>query len=306
MPERKIEIQKHSAPVSTGVPGVDDEIARKSVPQPYSAKLEALDTQPRRHFLIHWAAFAFSLISLTVLIVAMTGFSGPASASWVFLDIGLGGFFAVEFFTRSGFRWDPIGYARTHLFDFVAMVPALLFLRHGVPAEELWVWLVLIARGVRTIDRILGDGFLRHNFFALVEGFVEEITDRVLLRIITRLQADFGRGKFGHGIADALTQNKTAVLRRVRAEHPRQGLGPQLAHLVGLDAAIERAEEQVYDAVVAVLKSPEVDQAIRESIDATFAVMRAEMGTRTWRQHLGFRHKHQRPSDEDTGATSRR
>jgi hypothetical protein len=125
----------------------------------------------------------------------------------------------------------------------------------------------------------------------LLEGFEEEITDRVLLRIIARIQADLDRGQFGHGVADALSNNKTAVLRRVREEHPREGLGPQLAHLVGLDTALERAEERTYDAVVNVLNSPEMDHAIKESINSTFTVMRGEMGSRNWRRHLGFQHQ---------------
>lgn len=291
MPPVKMNIQEPHSSLTTTVHTTAGSTTHGSVPEPYSAKLEAQDAQPRRHFLFHWGAFVFSLISLAILIIVMTQFSGPASTSWVFLDVGLGIFFAIEFFTRSGFRWDPVGYARTHLFDFVAMVPALLFLHHGIFAEGLWVWLVLITRSIRAIDRVLGDGFLMHNLLALLEGFEEEITDRVLLRIITRIQADLGRGKFGQSMANTLAKNKTAVLRRVRAEHPHDGLGPKLAHLVGLDTAVEHAEERVYDSIVDILNSPEVDHAIRESIDSTFIVMRTEMGTRTWRKHLGFRHQ---------------
>ncbi len=258
----------------------------------YSRRLEALDTQPRRHPLIHTAALALSLVSLGILIAGVASFKGPVTLPWIILDVVLGVFFALEFFTRSGFRWNPVTYASTHVFDFIAIVPALIFLNHGVPAEGVWVWLVLVARFVRAVDRILGDGFIGHNLIALVEGFEEELTDRVSLRIMDRIQIDLVEGKFGHSAADALVKNKDAVLRRVRGEHPHNGLGAELAHLTGLEAAIERAEERIYDAMIEVLKSSEVDDVIRANLDTIFEGLREDIGQKEWRKHLGFGHKH--------------
>ena len=140
-----------SAPPTSVVPQTDSKALYGPFLEPYAAKLEALDSKPRRHPLFHWSAIALSVISLAILIIAMVQFPVPTERlqdaipmPLKLFDIGLGVFFAVEFFTRSGFRWDPVGYARTHFFDFVAMAPAILLFHHGIPTEGLWIWLVLI------------------------------------------------------------------------------------------------------------------------------------------------------------------
>jgi hypothetical protein len=207
------------------------------------------------------------------------------------IDIGLGVVFAVEFFTRSGFRWERARYWRSRMFDFVAIVPALVLVNHGFVIEGVWVWIIVVARAGRVVDRFLGDGFVRRNVLALVEGFEEEITDRVLERLTARLQADMDRAGFSHGVAGALIRNKAAVLQRVRAATPRHGLVPGLAHIVKLDAALERAEERTYDAVVEILDSEEVDRAVRDVVNASFSRMRTELGDRDWRRHLGVRRR---------------
>jgi len=208
--------------------------------------------------------------------------------AWVLLDIGLGIVFAVEFFTRSGFRWGRIAYLRSRFFDFVAIVPALVLVHHGFAIEGVWVWLILLARAVRVVDRLLGDGFIQRTVLAVAEGFEEEITDRVLERIIIRVQGEMDRASFSHGVAEAFVRNKAAVLQRVRAATPHEGLMPGLAHLVGLVAALERAEERTYDAIVEIINSEEVDRAVRDVVNSSFSRMRNELGKKSWRQHLGI------------------
>ena len=213
---------------------------------------------------------------------------------WVWLDVGLGVIFAIEFFTRSGFRWGRLAYLRSRFFDFVAIVPALALVHHGFVIEGVWVWLILVARAVRVVDRFLGDGFVQRTVLALVEGFEEEMTDLVLQRIIARIQGDMDRAGFSHGVAEAFVRNKAAVLQRVRAATPREGLVPSLAHIVGLDAALERAEERTYDAIVEIMSSEEVDRAVRDVINSSFSRMRNELGKKSWRQHLGLRRRRTR------------
>jgi hypothetical protein len=256
-----------------------------------TARLEELEALPHRKAALHWAAFTLSLLSLILLSIWVFSSQGPVQDTWVWLDIGLGVVFAVEFFTRSGFRWDPAGYLRTRFFDFIAIVPALALVHHGFIIEGVWVWLILVARFVRVVDRFLGDGFILRTILTLVEGFEEEITDRVLERIIARVQADMDRAGFSHRIAEAFVRNKTAVLQRVRTATPHEGFGPGLAHLVGLTAALERAEERTYDAIVEIMNSEEVDRAVRDVVNSTFSRMRTEIGKKSWRQHLGFRHR---------------
>jgi hypothetical protein len=211
--------------------------------------------------------------------------------AWVLIDIGLGVVFAIEFFTRSGFRWTRVSYLRTHFFDFIAIVPALALVHHGFVIEGVWVWLILVARAARVIDRLLGDGFIRRTILALVEGFEEELTDRVLERIIARIQADMDRAGFSRGVADALARNKPALLQRVRAATPHEGFVPGLAHIAGLDAALERAEERTYDAIVGIMNSQEVDRAIRDVVGSMFSRLRNELGKKSWQQHLGIRRR---------------
>jgi hypothetical protein len=253
------------------------------------ARLEELEVLPHRNAFLHWAAFVLSLLSLILLSVWVFSSRAPVPGVWVLIDIGLGVVFAVEFFTRSGFRWGKAKYIRSRFFDFVAIVPALALVQHGFVIEGVWVWLILVARAARMIDRLLGDGFILRTALTLVEGFEEEITDRVLERIIARIQADMDRAGFSHGVARAFAANKTAILQRVRAATPHEGFVPGVAHIVGLDAALERAEERTYDAIVGVLNSEEVDRAVRDVVNSSFSRMRTELGKKSWRHHLGIR-----------------
>ena len=254
------------------------------------ARLEELEARPRRNPLLHWAAFGLSLISLILLSVWLFSSRGPVPTAWVIFDIGLGVGTTVEFFTRSGFKWNRGTYLRTHFFDFVAIVPALALVNHGIAIELVWVWIILAARLVRTIERLLGDGFIRRNIWALVEGFEEEITDRVLQNIITRVQGDMNRAHFGHEVASAFVRNKSSVLARIRAATPKDGLMPSLAHIVGLDKALERAEERTYDAVAEIIDSEEVDKAVRDVVNSVFSRMTIELGEKSWRHKIGIRH----------------
>ena len=166
-------------------------------------RIEELEARPRRNPVLHWTAFGLSLLSLILLSAWVFGSRTTVPSSWKVFDIGLGVVTAVELFTRSGFKWSRFGYLRTRFFDFIAIIPALALVNHGFVLESAWVWIILIARFTRVIDRLLGDGFLRRNIWALVEGFEEEMTDRVLQRIIIRVQADMDRAHFTHEIAAA-------------------------------------------------------------------------------------------------------
>jgi hypothetical protein len=253
------------------------------------AELEQMSGRPHRNAVLHWAAFVLSLVSLTIVILWLINPQTPVSRFWLWFDIGLCIFFVFEFVTRSGFRWRPAEYARSRFFDYIAIVPVLLLVNFDVVWLYTWVWLILVARVVRALDRILGDGFARRNFFALLNGFEEEITDRVMVRIIERLHADVTRGKFGQTLSQSMNNNKESVLRRIRAEHPQEGLGANLARITGLEGALARAEERVFDSVIEVLASPEIDQAIHDSLDSTFSVLKAELGEKTWKKNLGIR-----------------
>lgn len=252
-------------------------------------RLEKLESLPRRSAVLHWAAFTLSLFSLLLLGGWVFSAQGSVPAAWVWLDIGLGAVFAVEFFTRSGFRWGWSGYMGTHFFDFIAIVPALLLVNRGFIIQGVWVWLILVARTTRVVDRFLGDGFVRRTILAVVEGFEEEITDRVLGRIITRVQEDMDRAEFSHGVAEAFARNREAVLQRVRAATPREGFVPGLAHLIGLDAALERTEAQTYDAIVGIINSEEVECAVRDIVNSSFSRIRNELKEKSWRRHLGIK-----------------
>lgn len=283
---------KNEPQLNTTVNDGKEDITKGELPKgnpPITARLEEMESLPHRNPVLHWAAFVLSLLSLIMLSMWVFSSKGAVPSVWIFLDIGLGVVFAVEFFTRSGARQGRLKYLRSHFFDFVAIVPALALVHQGFIIEGVWVWLILVARFIRVIDRLLGDGFVRRNILALVDGFEEELTDRILERIIARIQADMGRASFSRGVGDALVRNKAGVLQRVRAATPHEGIVPGLAHIVGLDAALERAEERTYDAVVGIINSEEVDRTVRDAVSSLFSNMRNELGKKSWRQHLGIR-----------------
>jgi hypothetical protein len=268
-----------------------DVLTKEELPVGFSKRaihLKELESLPHRNGVLHWTAFVVSLFSLVMLATWVFSSRGAVPRVWIIVDITLGVLFAVEFFTRSGFRWNGKAYLRSRFFDFIAIVPALALVHHGFVIEGVWLWIILVARFVRAVDRLLGDGFLQHTALAIAEGLEEEITDRVLDRIIIRIQADMGRAGFSRGVAEAIAHNKDAVLHRVRVATPDEGLVPALARIVGLDKALERTEERTYDAIVAMINSEEVDHAIRDVVNSTFSRMRTELAKKSWRQNLGI------------------
>lgn len=249
-----------------------------------------IDARPRRNPVIHWLAFMLALVSLAPPVYWLANHQAASSFSWLWLDTGLSIFFAIEFFTRSGFRWNPVSYVTSHFFDFVALVPVIVLAYYAVPFQSVWIWIVFITRFVRFVNRLLGDGFVVRNMLALLEGLEEEISDRVLIRIMDRVHDDLGRGKFGHQLSEAVSRNRVPVLNRIKSEHPQNGLGAGLARLTGLEAALEKAEARTFDAVVDILASPEIDHAIHEAVDSTFLTMRKEIIKKSWRKNLGIRY----------------
>jgi hypothetical protein len=165
----------------------------------------------------------------------------------------------------------------------------LVLVHYQLPHLLIWVWIILIARFSRAIDRVLGDGFLMRNILGLLEGIEEEISDRVMQRIITRARVDLERISFGKGVAESLDRNKQNLLQKVREKHPHQGLGGGLAQISGLNSALEKAEEHTFDAVIEIIRSPEVDHAIREGIDSVFDTLQKEVEVKSWRRNLGIK-----------------
>jgi hypothetical protein len=151
-----------------------------------------------------------------------------------------------------------------------------------------WVWPILVARAVRAIDRLLGDGFIERNVVALIDGFEEEITNCVMLRIISRIQVDLGRGQFGRGVAAALAKNKASLLTQVRAEYPQRGVAAEVVRMVGIEAALSRVEEKVFDSIVEILVSAALDKAIRELLDTQFATLRHNIAVKSWKSRIGL------------------
>ncbi|MCA1814694.1 MAG: hypothetical protein LC624_12240 [Halobacteriales archaeon] len=253
------------------------------VPRQPERKAAAIEARPHRSRVLHWTAFAGSAVSLFLLAAWLAEPTGMPRGDWVGLDLLLSAAAIAEFLTRSGLRWNARRYAVAHVFDFFAMVPALWLVHRGLPFETLWLWLFLLARGARALDRAAGDGFVRKQLLLLLGAFEEEITDRVMLRILTRVEEDLARGRFGQAVGQALLANREPVLARVRAATPIDGALGGVARLAGIDKAVEQAEARAYDAIVEVLGSAEVDRAIRDVINASFANLRAEVGTKSWR-----------------------
>jgi hypothetical protein len=261
-----------------------------AVPPHLLALRQGVTPRPRRSPVLHWAAFVLSVVSLGLLVAWLVTGRGPVPLAWYWADVALGALFFFEFFSRSGFRWNPVGYTATRFFDFIAIVPVLALVGRELPGQEAWLWIIFSARVARTLDRILGDGFVHRNFMALIEGFEEEVTDRVLLHIMDRIQTDLERGHFGQGIAEALEKNKPAVLERIGAEHPFEGFKGGFAHLIGaaLEVFLRRTEQHVYEATVNILNSPEVDRTIRDAVNSVFDTMRAEIVAKKWHQRFGL------------------
>jgi voltage-gated potassium channel len=285
--ETETALPRHHAVETPVESGFDRDLLVRKEPESES-QLREIITKPYRHPVLHWAAFVLSLIALGPPIMWLVSPAQVISTSWVWFDAGISVFFLLEFFTRSGFRWSPLSYSASRFYDFIAIVPVGVLMYYDIRYAVVWQWIILIARIIRVLDRLLGDGFVKRNVLALTAAFEEEITDRVMVRILDRVHDDLVRGRFAAVVGDALLQNKHSLLNRIKKEHPVRGFGAGLMRVTGLDLALERAEERTYDSIVEILKSPEMEKAIHDSIDSSFSVLRAEVEKKSWRENLGF------------------
>lgn len=168
-------------------------------PQTAVARLEALTQRPRRPAPLHLGAAAISVVSFATLLVWMAGNHAKVSPVWAILDTTACVLAAMEFATRSGWRWDRRGYLLTHIFDFIAIVPALLLVHADVLYAHWWAWVILAARSTRVADRLLGDGFVELSVARVIERFEEAVTDRVLLRLLRGVERGLEGGRLGQG-----------------------------------------------------------------------------------------------------------
>jgi hypothetical protein len=243
---------------------------------------------PQRPRWLHWVAWAASIASF-VLILSLYG--APA---WFQpfvvqqIDLWTSVFFAVEFFTRSGFRKDTWRYARWRWFDLLGLVP-VLFLQPYVEFYSWFLILVLVARGARVLDRTLGDGFVKRNFLALIEAVEEETSDRVLEKIMARIENELAKAQFGTAAAAAIAKNRDAILQRIYQEQMAEtGALGKVAIFTGVQSALEKAEARAFDAIIKVVGSPETDQLIREIIQGSLSTARSQIGKRSWTSKMGL------------------
>lgn len=233
---------------------------------------------------LHWLASAAALVSLATLWLWAWGRPGPvpdAVLQWT--DLTLAAFFALELFTRTGWLQSRLTYLKWHWFDFVAILPLTVL---GPAAVAPLVWIVLASRLVRLVDRTLGDGYVQRNTLILIGALEEEISDRVLANMLSRWERDLDHARFGSSIARALARNQEAVLRRVFAEQLQDGAFAKVAHFTGLQSGIEREERRLFEALIATLGSPEMDEALRDVLASSLRRGRAQLSTRDWRAKL--------------------
>lgn len=234
---------------------------------------------------LHWLAWAAALVSVAVLVLWKWGPQTLAVPTLVQgADVGLAVFFALEFFTRTGWRRSRTAYLKWRWFDFVALLPVTVL---GPFAIAPLIWFVFICRVIRLVDRTLGDGFVQRNVLLFLEAVEEEISDRVLEKMLVRWEGELKGSKFGTATAQALERNKEAVLRRVFDEQLQDGTIAKIAHFTGLQAALEKEERRLFDAVIEMVGSHEVDEAIRDVVASSLRRTREQLGARDWRRRLG-------------------
>ncbi len=245
--------------------------------QSAAARLEALSSRPRRPAHLHAGAAAISVISFALLLIWIASNQAHATSIWVTLDTLFCILAALEFMTRSGLRWDRRSYILTHIFDFIALVPAILLVRNDVFSANLWAWLILAARTTRLADRLLGDGFVALSITRVLERFEQAVTDRVLLRLLEGVERGLAGGRLGSTAGAALAANREAILARIRSSRPSMDKVP-LGQVLGLEQRVRDVETQTFDAVVEVMSSAEVDRALRDVLTAALTDLRTGLG----------------------------
>lgn len=237
---------------------------------------------------LHWLAWFASIISVLVI---LNTWGGPSWADVDVvrqLDLWIAVGFAAEFFTRSGFRQDKWKYAKWRWFDFLAMIP-VIFLVPYLSFYQWFIWIVLGARIGRLVDRTLGDGFVKRHFLAFTEAIEEEISDRVLLNIMGRIEGELQNAKFGETAAKAISVNKESILQRIYAEQmPETGAMSRVANITGLQGAIEKMEARVFDAIIKIIGSSETDALIKDVVTQSLSKARAEIAEKSWRGKVGL------------------
>ena len=240
--------------------------------------------KPRSRFL-HWTAWAAALVSVVLLVLWRWG--PPEFYSSTLLqriDIGLAIFFAIELFTRTGWRQSRTTYLKWRWFDFVALVPVTAL---GPFAVAPVIWIVLVCRVVRLVDRTVGDGFVQRNAIVLLGAVEEEISDKVLEKMMTRWERELKDAKFGQTVARALERNREAVLARIYQEQLQEGVFAKIAHITGIQSTIEREEARLFAAMIEMIGSAEVDAAISDVIASSMRRTREQLGSRDWKSRIG-------------------
>lgn len=233
---------------------------------------------------LHWLAWGGALISMAIAAIWM--WTAPSANLLTLIqgvDVALALLFAAEFFTRTGWQKSRLTYVKWRWFDFVAIVPITALGPLSVPAI---FWVVFVCRAIRLVDRTLGDGFVQRKVIGLASIAEEEISDRVLVKMLARWERELETANFGTAMAQALSRNKEAVLQRVYAEQLQDGTFAKIAHFSGLQSTLEKEERRLFSAVIVMVGSREVDSAIRDVIASSLRRTREQFSARDWRRNL--------------------
>ncbi|MEM3087051.1 MAG: hypothetical protein QXO51_08035 [Halobacteria archaeon] len=234
---------------------------------------------------VDWAMVLLAVFSVSLLVVEFFTPVTPAQAEFIGnIDLAIVAVFWVEFAVRLGKAERKGRYVLAHWYDVLGMLPVSHPALRSLRLLRLLRLLFVFARLVRAFNRAFGEEFYRVTFGKYKAALVEEISDRLTLRILTLAQRWFTKVKLSEALRKALEENRQDL---VWMEHEILQTSPKFRRFSGIPGYVRAsafASEAVTDVLIRTLSDERMNAILARVMSDLFEEMKKEVSEKEWKK----------------------
>lgn len=242
------------------------------------------DAPERKITIVDIVMISLALVSVGLLIYEEVYDPGAAATRRIIIiDLVIVGIFAIEFLWRLARAPDRKAYVKGHWYDLVGMVPVSHPLFRGFRLARVLRLVVLSGRLVRATNRSFGEAVVEKTVGRYKDIIVEEISDRIILRVLDETERVLTAGAYGSSTARALHANRDALMARINDQLKEDRATRWAMHVPGMERVLEAVQERTINSVIATVGSEEVNQTIISVVREILGDLRREVAKKEWK-----------------------
>jgi hypothetical protein len=242
------------------------------------------DASERTITMMDVVMISLALVSLGLLLYEEVYDPGAeATRRIIIIDLVIVAIFAVEFLWRMFRAPTKMGYVKSHWYDLLGMVPVSHPLFRSFRLARILRLVVLTSRFVRATNRSFGEAIVERTVGRYKEIIIEEISDRIILRVLDETERVLTAGAYGSSTARALHANRDALMARINDQLKEDRATRWAMHVPGMERVLDAVQERTINSVIATLGSEEVNETIVSVLREIMGDLRREVAKKEWK-----------------------